>query len=74
MYLSRDRKKFEEYAYILDFLPRGYPRESRPQFMGKPIAQAIGEDFFMLLELVPKPNVNLTIGERVFIGKGFREK
>lgn len=74
MWSSKDKKKFEEYAYILDSLPRGYSRESRPQFMGKPIAQAIGEDFFMLLELVPKPNVHLTVGERVFIGKGFREK
>jgi putative nucleotide binding protein len=71
---ARDKKKFEEYAYILDFLPRGYLRESRPHFMGKPIAQAVGEDFFMLLELVPKPNVPLSPGERVFIGKGFREK
>jgi len=74
LYSSKDRRKFEEYAYILDFLPRGYPRETRPQFMSKPIAQAIGEDFFMLLELIPKLNVNLAIGERVFIGKGFREK
>ncbi|MEM4576770.1 MAG: DUF655 domain-containing protein [Candidatus Nezhaarchaeales archaeon] len=68
------KKKFEEYAYVLDFLPRGYLRESRPQFMGKPIVQAVGEDFFMLLELVPKPNVLLSPGEKVFIGKGFREK
>ncbi|RLF13176.1 MAG: DUF655 domain-containing protein [Thermoprotei archaeon] len=68
------KRKFEEYAYILDFLPRGYLRETRPYFMRKPIAQAIGEDFFMLLELTPKPSVTLTPGERVFIGKGFREK
>jgi putative nucleotide binding protein len=71
---AKDKKKFEEYTYILDFLPRGYLREDRPQFMGKPIAQAIGEDFFMLLELVPKSNVSLSPGERIFIGKGFREK
>lgn len=68
------KKKFEEYAFILDFLPRGYPRESRPQFVGRPVAQAVGEDFFMLLELIPRPNVTLMPGERVFIGKGFREK
>lgn len=72
--LVKSRRKFEEYAYILDFLPRGYLRETRPQFMRKPIAQAIGEDFFMLLELVPKPYASLSPGEKVFIGKGFREK
>jgi len=72
--LVKSKRKFEEYAYILDFLPRGYLRETRPQFMRKPIAQAIGEDFFMLLELIPKPHASLSPGERVFIGKGFREK
>ena len=65
---------YEEYAYILDFLP--YPP---PSLMGKikwhgPIAQAIGEDYFTLLELAPKPGVTLQIGERVFIGKGERDK
>jgi len=72
--LVGSKRRFEEYAYILDFLPHGYLTETRPQFMRKPIAQAIGEDFFMLLELMPKPYVSLIPGERVFIGKGFREK
>ncbi|MDI9619918.1 MAG: DUF655 domain-containing protein [Candidatus Nezhaarchaeota archaeon] len=72
--LVKSGRKFEEYAYILDFLPHGYLRETRPQFMRKPIAQAVGEDFFMLLELTPKPGVSLSAGERVFIGKGLRDK
>lgn len=72
--LIRSGRKFEEYAYILDFLPQGYLRETRPQFLRKPIAQAVGEDFFMLLELIPRPQVPLLPGERVFIGKGYREK
>lgn len=67
-------KKFEEYAYILDFLPHGHPLDKRPLHLRKPIALSAGEDFFTLLELVPKENVVLTPEEKVFIGKGFRDK
>jgi len=67
-------KKFEEYAYILDYLPRGHPFDRRPIHLRKPVALAVGEDFFTLLELVPKEGVVLTPGERVFIGKGVRDK
>lgn len=66
------REYYEEYAYILDFLPEGLytPIQKRRE----PIAQAIGELYFTLLELTPKPGVFLEIGERVYIGKGFRQK
>ncbi|RLF17574.1 MAG: DUF655 domain-containing protein [Thermoprotei archaeon] len=65
---------YEEYAYILDVLPFAPPRVvSRTRWQG-PIAQAIGEDYFTLLELIPRPGVSLEIGERVFIGKGRRDK
>lgn len=68
------KKLFEEYAYVLDYLPRGYPMDHRPLHLRKPLAQAIGEEFFTLLELVPKEGIVLTPGERVFIGKGVRDK
>jgi len=67
-------KKFEEYAYVLDYLPRGHPFDRRPIHLRKPVALAVGEDFFTLLELVPRNGVILTPGEKVFIGKGIREK
>jgi len=67
-------KKFEEYAYVLDYLPRGHPFDRRPIHLRKPVALAVGEDFFTLLELVPRDGVILTPGEKVFIGKGIREK
>lgn len=70
----RDRGYYEEYAYVLDFLPHGHPLESTPLFRREPIAQVIGETYFTLLEVVPKPGVFLHPGERVFIGKGERDK
>ncbi len=68
------RRVLEEYAYILDFLPQGYPDDPRPLYQREPIIQAIGETYFTLLELVPKRNVEVSLHERVYIGKGYREK
>ncbi len=64
----------EEYAIILDFLPNGYPFDTRPSFKKTPIAQAIGKKYFSLLELVPKREVFLQLHEDVYIGEGKREK
>ncbi len=72
------RKCYEEYAYILDFLPYGYPYYMttslrQPPRRG-PVAQAIGEDYFMLLELEPFKGVTLSLRERVFVGRGLSDK
>lgn len=64
----------EEYAIILDFLPNGYPFDPRPIHRKTPIAQAIGQSFFVLLELVPKKGVSLQPSEVVYIGEGKRDK
>lgn len=60
----------EEYAIILEYLPNGYPLEGKMM----PIAQAIGEQNFTLLELVPRRGVSLQPGQRVYIGEGKREE
>lgn len=60
----------EEYATVLEYLPNGYPLEGK----NMPIAQAIGERNLTLLELVPRRGETLTIGERVYIGEGKRDK
>lgn len=65
---------FEENATILDFLSLGYVRSDGSKFRGKPVAQAIGNDYFTLFELSPKNGVDLEIQESVFIGKGKRDK
>lgn len=57
----------EDHAYILDYLPQG--RTDKRSFKREPIAYALGESEFKLFELTPKDNVNLTISERVYIGK-----
>ena len=64
----------EENAVILDYLGLGYVNSDMSKFKGKAIAQAIGSNYFTLLELVPKKGVDLEIQESVYIGKGKRDK
>ena len=56
----------EEYAYVLDYLPRGRPDNPRSK---DPVAYAVGERNFVLLELVPKFDAALLVGDRVYVGK-----
>ncbi len=60
----------EEYAVVLDYLPYGYPLEGRMI----PVVQAIGEDNFTLLQLVPRKGIRFELKERVYIGEGKRDK
>lgn len=64
----------EEHAIILDFLPHGYPFDTRPMHKKSSIAQAIGKEHFILLELVPKKGVTLQPNEVVYMGEGKRDK
>lgn len=72
--------KREDYAFILDIIPpeqmlvkdpslikKGFPRNET-------YAQAIGDQFFTLLEVTLKPNTTAEVGERVYIGNGPRDK
>ena len=71
----RGKKRiFENYAYVLDFLPYGYPEENIPIHQRKPIAQGFGEKQFVLMEMVVKEDVNVDLAERVYIGRGKRGK
>lgn len=64
----------EDYAIVLDFLTHGYPFEGRSGQMSMPIAQALGKEHFVLLELVPKKEIGLQPNEEVYIGEGKRDK
>lgn len=64
----------EEHAIVLDFLPHGHPFDTRPMHRKMPVAQAIGKDHFILLELVPKKGVTLQPNEVVYMGEGKRDK
>lgn len=52
----------EEYVYILDYLPKGRPDDPRRR---DPVAYGLGERNFVLLELAPRPNATLLVGDRV---------
>ena len=73
VYEKMERTK-EENAIVLDFLPNGYPFDERPMYMKTPVAQAIGKEHFVLLELVPKKGIHLQLYEEVYIGEGKRDK
>jgi len=62
----------EDFAYILDYLPQGHPE--RKTFKREPMAFGLGEMEFKLLELTPKPNIQMTPGERVYIGKDMDQR
>jgi putative nucleotide binding protein len=60
----------EEYAVVLDYLARG----KSSSFKSEPLAQVIGVNEFTLLEVVPKENVSLAVGEKIYVGKEERDK
>lgn len=76
---SRDRRQRrptprEERAVVLDYLPNGYPLSDVPSYRKRPIAQAVGADYFTLLEISPKQGSSFTIGEEAYVGSEDRDK
>src|SRR2546427_12118460 len=65
-------KKYEEYAYVLDFSSRG----KSVVIKGRegPVVQAIGEERLTLLELLGMENQNFDPGEKLEIGREGRDK
>ncbi len=70
----------EEYAYILDIIPPEQVIMKEPNLVKKGFprneayVQAIGEEYFILLELTVKPGVEINVLEKVYIGSGVRDK
>jgi len=60
----------EDYAIVLDYLQKGYA----DSFRKESIAQALGETYFSLLELIPRPGSALLLRERIYIGADKRDK
>jgi len=70
-------KRYEEYAYILDFLPHGRPGvhvSGRAGYRAGALVQLAGEGFFTLLEALAKEGVILKPYDRVFVGKEARDQ
>lgn len=62
----------DDFVRILDYLPKG--KSDVPSHKRKPLAQAVGEKYFSLLELSPREGSSFEVGERIYIGEGVREK
>ncbi|MDG6920348.1 MAG: DUF655 domain-containing protein [Nitrososphaerota archaeon] len=67
-----NEKRYEEYAYVLDFLPRGKSIVIKGR--EGPIVQAIGEERLTLLELLAVDDQDFDSGERLRIGREGRDK
>jgi len=55
------------YAVILDYLPHGRPDDDRPQYKKSPLAYALGESEFRLLELTLTEDADVSIGDRIVL-------
>jgi len=53
----------ENYVYVLDYLPSG--RSTEHGYHREPVALAVGESELKLLEILAKPGVALTPGNRI---------
>ena len=60
----------DDYIIVLDFLPHGKAGDRKVE----PLAQAIGDKFFNLLEVVIKEDVKLKPKDRIYIGADKREE
>ena len=65
-------RKYEEYAYVLDYKPRAKSTTVR----GRTgiIVAALGEERLTLLEILGIENSTFDVGERIYIGKEGRTK
>jgi putative nucleotide binding protein len=64
-------KRYEEYAYVLDYLPHGRP-SVRPNYRAGALVQVVGEEFFTLLEAIVREGLIVKPYERVYVGKESR--
>jgi len=67
--IQESHEGLEEHALVLDYLTTGKSFSPKPE----PIVQLLGETKFTLLEAVPKVS-DIKIREKVYIGKGERDK
>ena len=71
-YIQR-RHVYEEYAYVLDYLPYGRSTD-KSRHLVVPTVQIMGEQFFTLLEAELKVGATVVVPERIYIGRERREK
>ena len=70
-------KRYEEYAYVLDFLAHGksgFRSSGRTSYRVGALIQCIGENFFTLLEALVKESLMFNPSDRVYVGKASRSE
>ena len=65
-------RRYEEYAYVLDFVERG--KSSTVRGRQGIIVTALGEERLTILEILGAENSEFEVGEKIFIGKEGRTK
>ena len=71
--MERSEKRYEEYAYVLDYLPHGR-LGTRPGYRAGALIQVVGEEYFTFLEAIARDGVVLKTSDRVYVGKDSRRK
>ncbi len=71
--VERIEKRYEEYAYVLDYLPHGRAG-TRPGYRAGALIQVVGEEYFTFLEAIAREGVILKTSDRVYVGKDSRRK
>jgi putative nucleotide binding protein len=66
-------KRYEEKAYVLDFLPHGRP-QARPSYRAGALVQLVGEEFFTLLEATLREGLAMKPADQVYVGKDSRSE
>jgi len=66
-------KRYEEHAYVIDYLPHGRPT-AKPTYRAGALVQLVGEEFFTLLEATVKEGLILKPYDRVYVGKESRQE
>jgi len=70
-------KRYEENAYVLDFLSHGKPGfrpTGRAGYRAGALIQCVGEEFFTILEALVREELVLKPGDRVYVGKDSRSE
>ena len=73
-YEAPAKRMYEEYAYVLDYLPTGRTSQDRHRHIAAPTVQVVGEDYLTLLELELRFGAAVNLHERLYVGKDKRDK
>ena len=67
-------RKFEEVAYVLDFLVQERQGDRMISHQREQLVQVVGDQYFTLLELVPRRNAQFSARERLILGRDTNQK